>query len=179
MHPANAKAKPEIQLQQEFWSEHAALFDDLKRSVIWDERMRARKTASFGVSYDYSQIAYPEAIMHPSLKEVCAGIAGLLGFKPNNCLLNYYLDGSSSMGFHSDSAEQLSPDTGVAILSLGCAREIQYRSKTDRQNIVSYTLEPGSLLFMSTEVQERWMHSIPKMEGVGERISATFRAVEK
>lgn len=173
------KRHPQIRLEHAFWREHAALFRELVDSVVWDERMKARKTASFGVSYDYSQIAYPETEMHPSMQHVCTAIEKFLGFAPNNCLLNYYLDGRSSMGFHSDTAEQLCTGTGVAIMSLGCARPILYRSKKDRQHIVSYNLEPGSLLYMSNEVQEQWMHAIPKADGVGERISATFRAVEK
>ncbi|MFT5096791.1 MAG: alkylated DNA repair dioxygenase AlkB, partial [Psychrobacter okhotskensis] len=41
------------------------------------------------------------------------------GYLPNNCLVNYYLDGSSKMGFHSDDTSQLADGTGVAILSLG------------------------------------------------------------
>ena len=35
----------------------AGLFDFLTTSVEWDERMVARKTASFGKVYNYSQMA--------------------------------------------------------------------------------------------------------------------------
>lgn len=52
---------PAIRLDESFFGESLTLFHGLKQSVDWDSRMRARKTASFGVSYDYSQMAYPEA----------------------------------------------------------------------------------------------------------------------
>ena len=35
------------------------LFNKLKKNVEWDERMSARKTASYGKAYNYSQISYP------------------------------------------------------------------------------------------------------------------------
>ena len=35
---------------------HAELYKYLRDNVIWDESMRARKTASFGYPYNYSQI---------------------------------------------------------------------------------------------------------------------------
>lgn len=35
------------------------LFNYLSENVNWDERMSARKTASYGKAYNYSQMAYP------------------------------------------------------------------------------------------------------------------------
>lgn len=100
-----------------FIPEPDALFEQLKHSVLWDERMRARKTASFGVPYDYSQISYPAVPMPEALGQLCPAIERLLGFAPNNCLLNFYPDGQSSMGFHSDANEQLIAGTGVVVIS--------------------------------------------------------------
>ena len=83
------------------------------------------------------------------------------------------------MGFHSDSSEELVKDTGVAIVSLGSVRDIVYRNKGNKSIEFSYALEPGSVLFMSDSVQKDWLHAIPKREGVGERISITFRRLAK
>ena len=44
---------------EDFVSKPLELFDTLKTKVEWDERMSARKTASFGKAYNYSQINYP------------------------------------------------------------------------------------------------------------------------
>jgi alkylated DNA repair dioxygenase AlkB len=168
---------PAIHLNLSFLREPARLFAHLQETVVWDERMKARKTASFGVAYNYSQMFYPEVPMPESLAPVCAALGEELGFVPNNCLLNYYPDGAASMGFHSDTATGLAEGTGVAIVSLGAERSIVYRSKRDKTVRFSYPLPSGSLLFMSNQLQEEWLHAIPKQDGVGERISLTFRRV--
>jgi len=170
---------PPIQLDPAFVASPDALLEWLRSAVAWDERMRARKTASFGVPYDYSQMAY-EAVPIPSeLAVLCGRIEARLGFRPNNCLLNHYADGTSSMGFHSDDTTALAPATGVAIVSIGATRSIAYRSKADSSLRFDYPLPHGSLLYMSDAVQRDWLHAIPKTEGVGERISLTFRSILK
>jgi len=168
---------PAIVLEPAFLADAVALFEKLQATVAWDERMKARKTASFGVAYNYSQMFYPEVLMPESLASVCAAIGEELGFVPNNCLLNYYPDGAASMGFHSDTATGLAEGTGVAIVSLGAERSIVYRSKQDQTVRFSYPLPSGSLLFMSNQLQEEWLHAIPKAGEVGERISLTFRRI--
>lgn len=170
---------PAIQLEDRYLVGSEDLFEKLKNSVTWDERMKARKTASFGVSYDYSQITYPESPMPAELQAICQKLEGSLGFLPNNCLLNYYEDGLSLMGFHSDSSEELEPGTGVAIISLGAVRSIIFRSKVDKAVEFSYPLLSGSLLYMTKQIQDQWLHAIPKAGDVGERISLTFRAIVK
>lgn len=170
---------PPIYLKPRAVENPRELFHYLRNSITWDERMRARKTASFGVSYDYSQISYPQVDMPVQLDALCGLIEAAQGFRPNNCLLNYYLDGNSSMGFHSDSSEELAPGTGVAIISLGATRSIVFRSKEDKSCEFSYPLEDGSLLYMTQEMQAHWLHAILKEQGVGERISLTFRHILK
>ena len=61
---------PPIQLTTAFIDAADVLFKCLKRSVDWDERMKARKTASYGVAYNYSQLTYPEKAMLPELEEM-------------------------------------------------------------------------------------------------------------
>lgn len=170
---------PEFHFEERFLSEPQQLFQFLKQSVTWDDRMKARKTASFGVSYDYSQITYPESSMPLELQDACKKLEQVLGFLPNNCLLNYYEDGLSSMGFHSDSSEELVSGTGIAIISLGDVRSIVFRSKVDKSVEFIYPLPSGSLLYMTKQVQDHWLHAIPKAVNAGERISMTFRAIAK
>jgi alkylated DNA repair dioxygenase AlkB len=166
---------PDIVIKENFIPNPAELFYTLMQTVAWDERLKARKTASYGVSYDYSGIAYPQTPMHPELVPICNAINIELGFYPNNCLLNYYPDGTASMGYHSDSSEELAPGTGVAIVSLGAERSILYKNKKDRSIIFPYVLKSGALLFMSNQIQEDWLHAIPKQLGAGPRISITLR----
>ncbi|MEM8637423.1 MAG: alpha-ketoglutarate-dependent dioxygenase AlkB [Cyanobacteria bacterium P01_G01_bin.54] len=170
--------KPPLQLRAGFIADPHTLWLHLQAAVTWDERMRARKTASFGVAYHYSGITYPETAMLPTLLPICQQINQHIGFLPNNCLLNYYPDGNASMGYHSDDLAQLTPGTGVAILSLGTTRDIAFRARSDRAIEHHYPLTQGSLLYMDTPVQTDWLHAIPKEPGAGARISLTFRQID-
>jgi len=166
---------PSILFTLNFITDHSALFDALMRDVQWDERIQARKTACFGVAYNYSNMSYPTVPMHPQLSTHVELLETRLGYRPNNCLLNYYSDGNSRMGFHSDSEQQIVPGTGVAIISLGSERRITFRRKADRKCEHAFDLPPGSLLYMPPGIQQDWEHGIPKSEDSGPRISLTFR----
>ena len=168
---------PEVYLRPAFVAAPVALFAHLQATVVWDERMKARKTASFGVAYNYSQMTYPEVAMLPDLSRLADAINAELGFLPNNCLLNYYPDGHASMGFHSDDPSGLADGTGVAIVSLGAERSIVYRHKQDATAQFPFPLPSGSLLFMTNELQSEWLHAIPRTEGAAARISLTFRQI--
>ncbi|MBW4618939.1 MAG: alpha-ketoglutarate-dependent dioxygenase AlkB [Cyanosarcina radialis HA8281-LM2] len=171
--------EPQIILIENFIEKPNELFVAIRDTIIWDERIKARKTASFGVAYNYSGITYPQTEMLSELVPVCKKIETYIGFMPNNCLINYYLDGNSSMGYYSDSSEELKPGTSVVIISLGAERYISYRSKADQEIKYKYLLKNGSLLAMDKEVQDEWMHAIPKEVSTEQRISLTFRYIIK
>lgn len=168
--------EPNVILDQKFYPHHEALFAKLLAVVRWDESMKARKTASFGEPYDYSQMSYETSQMLPQLVDVADCLLARLNVSFNNCLLNLYETGQNTMGFHSDRTDNLLEGTGVAIVSLGSARAITFRSM-DQTLYVDHALLPGSLLYMNAGVQNHWMHAIRKQEGVGPRISLTWRAV--
>lgn len=151
------------------------LFEYLKTSVNWDERMAARKTASFGKAYNYSQIDYPYQEFLPEIEQINHKLESTVGFKPNNCLINYYLDGKSAMGYHSDQTDILETDTGIAIISLGETRTLKLRNIKNPEEVLNYILTAGSLVYMTQEIQRHWQHSIPKSDTVNGRISLTFR----
>ena len=161
----------------EFVLNPAAIFDELESSISWDERMTARKTASYGVAYNYSQMSYPFNPLLPVLKQLCLDIEKQIGFEPNNCLINYYLDGKSKMGFHTDQVDILEQNTGVAIISLGQPRILRFRKIENKEDIVDFTLSSGSLLYMTQAVQAEWEHAIPKADTNLGRMSLTFRKI--
>jgi len=169
--------KPPVRFLPAFVADPATLLDWLQNETAWDERMRSRRTASFGLAYDYSQIAYPDSTMPPQLDSLCIAIDGELGFRPNNCLVNDYPDGGSRMGYHSDQLDRMAPGTGVAILSLGAARGMAFRLKQDHAVRHDMLLPAGSLLYMPAEMQADWQHAIPPQPGAGARISLSFRAL--
>ena len=64
------------------------------------------------------QMAYPYLEFLPELEVFNVQLETAIGFKPNNCLINYYLDGRSKMGWHSDQTDILEGATGIAIVSI-------------------------------------------------------------
>lgn len=168
------RPRPDVHYTESFVPDADPLFEMLVHEVRWDERMRARKTASFGVPYNYSGMEYPPAAFLPALEDVRLRVAKAVGWSPNNCLLNLYPDGVARMGMHADETDQLELGTGIAIVSLGAARSIVFQHNEQEERF-EYGLNPGSLLLMSTASQTSWRHGIPKKPGAGPRISATFR----
>lgn len=167
---------PSVTIIQNFYGEHEKLFTILAGTIEWDDRMAARRTASFGKPYNYSQIDYRESPIPAYFDPLLERLHDQLGIAFNNCLLNYYETGNNSMGFHSDDTSGLMDGTGVAIVSLGSVREITYKEKANPENQVSYPLSPGSLLYMDDAVQQHWLHAIKRQRDVGPRISITWRA---
>jgi alkylated DNA repair dioxygenase AlkB len=170
---------PEATVIPDFLGPEAAtaLFEALLAQVQWDERMKARKTACFGQTYDDSGVDYQVIDMHPLLVPLCDAIERQLGFRPTNCLLNYYETGRSTMGFHSDATYNLAGGTGVAIVSIGAERDLTFRSKTDLTLQIPFSLPHGSLFYMSQATQDYWTHAIKKTETDDARISLTFRHI--
>jgi hypothetical protein len=152
------------------------LFCELIDSSTWDNSMRSRRTASFGVPYNYSGIEYPIIEMSDSLKMIIDKINNLLGWEPNNCLINHYLDGESKMGWHSDRTDILEEGTGVVIISLGNTRTLKFREIENKSNKLNFELLTNSLFYMTSELQNIWQHSVTS--GEGERISLTFRKIK-
>ena len=163
---------------ENFIDNPSELFSILTTTVNWDSRMTARKTASFGKAYNYSQIDYPYQDFLPELDIINKKLKTVIGFEPNNCLINYYLDGKSKMGYHSDQTDILEKDTGVAIVSIGETRTLKFRNIENPDQFLTYELTAGSLIYMTQEIQLIWQHSIPKSDTENGRISLTFRQMK-
>ena len=155
-------------------------FSSLIEDIDWDERLRSRKTASFGIPYDYSGISYRYLPLPDYLQSLIEFVATKIGFMPNNCLLNYYPNGEAKMGFHSDNTEILSIDTGIAIFSFGSTRVFSLEHKVNRKVKLNLNLENGSFFYMSQKVQQEWLHAVlpGKKTSDDARISITFRKLK-
>ncbi len=168
--------KPEVSLIENFATNSIELFDFCRSQIAWDGSMHTRQTASFGVPYNYSQMSYPAAPIPMILQDLMDKLLAQLSFRPNNCLANFYPDGGAKMGFHFDSLENLTPGTGVAIVSLGASRPLTFRRRDDKTVETALEMTSGSLLYMPPVVQDEWLHGILKSDDeVGSRISLTFR----
>lgn len=170
--------KLDIILKDNFITNTSLLYDFIINDIDFDKSMKSRWTASFGKSYDYNGMTYP-AIDFPSIfNELLNEITNTVGFKPNNCLINLYHDGNSTMGYHSDNIEILTAGTGVAIVSIGSERVLRFKNKINKENIIDCVLGDGSLFYMDDKIQNEWLHSIPKSNTQDIRISLTFRNIK-
>lgn len=168
-----------IWIEDGFVPNSHALFAVLADSVAWDERMRSRKAASFGLPYNYSGVIWPAAPFPAELQAVLDRVSTRLGYESNNCLAHYYPGGDSNMGYHADATDDLVEGTGIAVVSLGAERALSFRSQSDRLVIEHYPLRSGSLPYMCPEMQLGWKHAILPAAGVeGGRISLTFRRMK-
>jgi alkylated DNA repair dioxygenase AlkB len=169
-----------IRIAEGFLPDADALYSHMAAAVAWDDRMRARKAASFGVPYNYSGIEWPAAPFPDYLLPVLERLTAHLGYRCNNCLAHYYPGRHSTMGFHTDATDALIPGTGIAVLSLGAERAITFRHMRERGIQESYPLPAGSLLYMCPEMQLAWKHGIlPAEHAPGGRISLTFRCMKQ
>ncbi|QLC66711.1 alpha-ketoglutarate-dependent dioxygenase AlkB [Flavobacterium sp. LPB0248] len=157
------------------------VFFKIKMETIWDESMISRKTKSYGDPYNYSNIHYSTIPFPSDIEKIANYINIYLGFMPNNCLINYYYNEFSKMGFHSDQIDILEDNTGVAIISLGNKRTMRFKNKLNPAITFDVLLYPNSLFYMTQKVQELWLHAILSEVGNDsfERISITFRKLRK
>lgn len=96
----------------------------------------------------------------------------------NSALLNLYRDGSDSVAWHADDEPELGPSPQIASLSLGATRRFLLKPRHGGER-AELALEGGTLLFMLGDLQQFWLHSIPKTQRpVGPRINLTFRCVK-
>ncbi len=98
----------------------------------------------------------------------------VIGFEPNNCLIKFYIDGKSKMGYHSDQTNILETDTGIATVSIGESRILKFRNIENPDQVLTYELTAGSLVYMTQEIETIWQHSIPKSDTENWKISLIF-----
>jgi alkylated DNA repair dioxygenase AlkB len=171
--------EPEVTIFPGYLSPTAAtnLYHQLCDRIAWDERISARKTACYGLAYNYSGLIYPDQPMHDLLLPICTKIEQTLGFRPNSCLINYYEDGRSKMGFHSDEIDNLEDGTEIIIISLGAERKLSFRSTVNYEERRYYLLPHGSMLYMSQRTQQYWSHALKRASVSNGRISLTLRRI--
>ncbi|SHG14160.1 alpha-ketoglutarate-dependent dioxygenase AlkB family protein [Pedobacter caeni] len=165
-------------------------FEELLSGVSWKQEpitifgktvLQPRFTAFYGdagVSYSYSGITMNASPWTAALEKIKAKIEQKYSAKFNACLLNYYRDGTDSMGWHRDNEKNLGKYPLIASVSLGAHRIFQFRRYVEKIPIISVDLSHGSVLIMKGETQHYWEHRLPKTVKVSEpRINLTFRLI--
>jgi len=96
----------------------------------------------------------------------------------NHCIINLYFDENDSLSFHKDNLLDLKKDTGVISVSIGQVRPFLFHS-TDNNHKQDINLHNGSLLYIGTKTNKRYVHSVPKLfDKIQPRLSLTFRCID-
>ncbi|MEP6984343.1 MAG: alpha-ketoglutarate-dependent dioxygenase AlkB [Chloroflexota bacterium] len=171
-------------------AESDALFADLTANIAWEQKpivfmgkevMQPRLTAWYGdegKSYTYSGWTVDPLPWTPTLLTLRARVEGAAGVVFNSVLLNRYRTGQDSVGWHSDDEPELGTNPVIASISLGAARNFQFKHKHNPDLKQTIELTNGTLLLMRGTTQHFWKHQIPKTTKVlGPRINLTFRVI--
>jgi alkylated DNA repair dioxygenase AlkB len=96
-----------------------------------------------------------------------------------NCvLLNLYRNGADSNGWHADNEKELGKHPQIASYSFGAPRFFHFKHRKIKEQRHKMELHHGSLLLMEGNMQEHWLHQIPKtIKPMEPRINLTFRKI--
>jgi len=181
---------PDIVIKADFFSagERPRIFEELKAQVAWRQEamqfgrrkvLQPRLTAWYGdegKTYVYSGIRNHPLPWTPLLLTLKAGAEGFAETVFNSVLLNYYRDGTDSVGWHADNESELGERPIIASLSFGATRTFELRRRTTGK-VAKVPLTSGSILVMRGTTQRDWVHRIPKEPGSTGRINLTFRFI--
>lgn len=151
--------------------------------IVWGRPYpQPRLTAWYGdegARYEYSGIELDPLPWTPQLLAIKTSVERAAGSRFNSVLLNYYRNERDSMGLHSDDEPELGALPVIASLSLGEARTLVFRHRSDRsRKSIRIELGDGSLLLMRGATQRNWKHGIAKERGpCSARVNLTFRQI--
>jgi len=177
--------------------EAAELYETLKESLAWEPAV----VRGFGRTHYPNRSVYamadPDAIPysfsgsrvvpHPwhaavaSLRTSLEKGLGLWGL--NFALLNYYRDGSSSLGYHADDERDMQPGSPIVGVVLGYGRDFLIKAESDvaksrHEKPIKTFIGPGDVFVMEGATQKHYKHSVPRRVRAGPRISITFRRMK-
>lgn len=166
-----------------------ALFSRLQAELDWAERsimmfgrevVQPRRVAFYGdegKAYRYSGKTLSAAGWPMPLADIRDRLGSITGQEFNCVLCNLYRDGNDAMGWHADDEPELGPEPVIASVSLGAERRFVLKRRQDGKR-VELTPAHGSLLVMFGQVQQHWLHQVPRTrKPVAARINLTFRKI--
>jgi alkylated DNA repair dioxygenase AlkB len=139
-----------------------------------------RLQKAFGKSYSYSGTTIKGEPEPEIIKKIRLKIEEIFPkWKFNNCLANWYLDGSQYIGFHADNIKPFingAPIVGISFCE-NEPRKLVIKDKKTKKTLASIKTTHCSLFAMYGEnFQKKYTHGLPKQKKCGKRLSLTFRA---
>jgi alkylated DNA repair dioxygenase AlkB len=171
-------------------SRASELFDRLRAGLPWQQRTlrmfgraipEPRLVSWHGdpeAHYRYSGRTHVPQPWTAELTELRETVEAANGHAVDSVLANLYRDGNDHMGWHADDEPELGSEPVIASVSLGAARQFQFRPRPRGPIALRLDLPPGSMLVMAGATQRHYHHRIPRTsQRVGPRINLTFRRV--
>ncbi len=177
-----------------FYSKNLAdqYFEHLLENIPWQQdtitifgktHPQPRLTALFAdndLPYRYSNITMKPHKFTSELLKIKTDVMQHSNQKFTSVLLNLYRNGNDSNGWHADNEKELGIDPVIASVSFGAPRPFHFKHRILKQEKHKLLLEHGSLLLMKGEMQQHWLHHIPKTKRqIGQRINLTFRTIKE
>lgn len=167
------------------------LLNYLLTNVEWEQKFytsyktgqkiaQPRLTAWFAddpnMAYSYSGITQKVQSWLSPLSDLKEKIEKASGAIFNSVLLNFYRDGSDSVGLHADNEKELGLKPTIASISLGATRTFRMKHNSHAFQTINSQLVHGSLLIMGGNCQQDWKHEVPKEPDISQgRVNLTFR----
>ncbi len=151
------------------------------------EYVLKRETAFFGAkgaSYSYGGIRklarrWGKGTMGRIVNRIRAKVTEKTGQRPKIVVGNFYSDGDTAIGLHSDDERDLDPTAPIVSVSFGATRDMVFKHKKGEMNDIKIALPSGSMIEMHPPCQSIWKHSIPVRKTVTTgRFNFTFRVLK-
>lgn len=183
-----SKLPEELVLDKEGFNDLWSMIPEKPSSVVCFGKkfFTKRQFQSFGKDYHFSQETHEaDPIEHPFLKKILKWVQEHSGKPFNQILVNWYCDGSASIGPHADDERQLEKGSSIYSFSFGQKRDFVITKKkgkgegkktsTFRHSI---SMPDNSLIIMDGDTQKHFLHSVPPRSTKicpGKRINVTVR----
>jgi len=145
------------------------------------EVLQPRLTALYGMegtTYRYSGKTFRAIPWEGWLLDIAIKCTEIAETPFNTALLNYYRNGTDSMGIHADDERELGRNPVIASVSFGATRKMVFKKHETRERL-TVELRNGDLLLMNGALQHNWKHELPKQKRVEKpRLNITFRYVK-
>ncbi|MFK7784570.1 MAG: alpha-ketoglutarate-dependent dioxygenase AlkB [Crocinitomicaceae bacterium] len=130
-----------------------------------------------GISYVYSNQEFSGKEWTNELSVLNRAIQERTSEGFNSALVNFYRDGTDSMGLHADNEQELGKNPTIASMNYGASRKMVFRRNGTKEKF-EIILNHGDLLIMSGALQHNWKHELPKQRRVNaSRLNITFRKI--
>ena len=117
----------------------------------------------------------------PPMAQKVLHVLQAMGYILNHIVINRYLKPEDHIGYHQDKSRSFLKGSFICTVSIGGARTLELKHKTDSNRPVQkIVLEHGSLLMLGWKTNEQWLHRIvpeSSQSSAKPRISLTCRAI--